>query len=263
MKKVVFITGVSAGIGLAVAKAFLASGDTVYGVSRRSFDYPGLCHICADVTCEAEIKAAVAEVIHKEKRIDILVNNAGMGISGSVENTSAEQMQKIFAVNNFGAVFALQAVIPIMREVGGGTIINIASVASVIPVPFQSFYVATKSSLLMLSDSLRMELKPFNIKVCSILPGDVKTNFTAAREKNPTDDAAYGERIHKSVAVMEKDEQNGLSPNEIAKKALWLSYKKNPPPRTVVGKKYQLVVVLAKFLPIRIVYYLIDKLYAF
>ena len=128
-------------------------------------------------------------------------------------------------------------------------------------LPFQSFYSCTKSAVSSLSEALRIELKPFNIKVSTILPGDVKTEFTARREKNKSNSVYYGERIDKSVEKMERDEQNGMSPSVIAKIALKIAKSKNPPVYVVGGASYKLLVGLSKILPKRLVVWAIGKLY--
>ena len=110
--------------------------------------------------------------------------------------------------------------------------------------------------------ALRNEVGCYGIKVCAVLPGDVKTDFTAKREKNVVDSEVYGERIQKSVAVMEHDEQNGYPPIGIAKAVYKLSKKKNPPVQKVGGAKYAMFVILAKFLPKNFVNAVVGKLYA-
>lgn len=112
-----------------------------------------------------------------------------------------------------------------------------------------------------MTEALRTELKPFGIKVSAILPGDVRTDFTANREKNPFDSDYYGDRINKSVNRMEHDEQNGMSPDVIAKIALRIAKRKNPPVYVAGGAQYKLLVALSKILPKRLVVWAIGKIY--
>ena len=259
MNKVVVITGASAGIGQATALMFIKRGYIVYNLSRRGT--PNIKHIKTDVTNIIDVRNALKTIFDTEGRIDILVNNAGMGISGAIENTNSVDVKRMFDVNFYGALYMMQEVIPYMRKMGGGTIVNMSSAAAKLPLPFQAFYSATKSALCSLSDALRLEVAPFNIKVTSILPGDVKTEFTEKREKNKSNDPIYGNRIDKSVATMERDEQNGMSPNIIADIVIKLSMKKNPTPVVVGGFKYAVLVHLAKILPYRFVLYVMGKLY--
>ncbi|MCQ2602295.1 MAG: SDR family oxidoreductase [Clostridia bacterium] len=260
MARIIVITGASAGIGKATAELFKQKGDKVYCLQRRKVD--GFESMSVDVTDRNAVFSAMEDIYKKEGRIDVLVNNAGFGISGAIEDTTEESAKRLFDVNFFGTVNASQAVLKYMRENGGGTIINISSVAAPLSIPFQAFYSASKAAVSSYTEALRLEVKPQNIKVTSVLPGDVKTDFTAKREKNVVDSAVYGERIQKSVAVMEHDEQNGYPPIVIAKAVYSLSKKKNPPVQKVGGKKYAMFVILAKFLPKNLVNAVVGKLYA-
>lgn len=257
--KVAVITGASQGIGNAIAKKFSENGYRVFNLSRTPAE--GIESIKTDVSDRENVFDSIGEVVKRAGRIDVLVNNAGFGISGAVEDTDESAVRKIFDVNYFGTLFATQAVIPVMRENGGGTIINMSSAGAPLSLPFQSFYSCTKSAVSSLSEALRIELKPFNIKVSTILPGDVKTEFTARREKNKSNSVYYGERIDKSVEKMERDEQNGMSPSVIAKIALKIAKSKNPPVYVVGGASYKLLVGLSKILPKRLVVWAIGKLY--
>ena len=261
--RVVVITGASSGIGSVVAKYFRDKGDIVYGLSRRAEDKDGITQISCDVTSKANVKNAIEKIIEREKRIDILINNAGCGISGSVENSELDDIKNMFDVNFFGAVNVTQAVLPYMRGNGGGKIINTSSVASVIPIPFQSFYSATKSSLDIFAKALRLEVKPFNIQVCNVLLGDTKSNFTSSRKKSVNDEGSvYQEVVKKSVAKMERDEQNGKDPITVAKAMYKLSLKKHLPPTKTVGVEYKLIVILEKILPAKFMLFVVSKLYS-
>ena len=259
--KVAVITGASQGIGNAIAKKFSENGYRVFNLSRTPAE--GIESIKTDVSDRENVFDSIGEVVKRAGRIDVIVNNAGFGISGAVEDTDESAVRKIFDVNYFGTLFATQAVIPVMRENGGGTIINMSSAGAPLSLPFQSFYSCTKSAVSSLSEALRIELKPFNIKVSTILPGDVKTEFTARREKNKSNSVYYGERIDKSVEKMERDEQNGMSPSVIAKIALKIAKSKNPPVYVVGGASYKLLVGLSKILPKRLVVWAIGKLYGY
>jgi short-subunit dehydrogenase len=117
------------------------------------------------------------------EEIDILINNAGNGFFGPVEELSLDNAQYQFEVNFFGLIRVLQAIIPIMRSRQSGQIINTSSLAGVICIPFQAHYSASKAAILRLTESLRTELKPFNIRVSSLLPGDINTPFDANTTK--------------------------------------------------------------------------------
>lgn len=261
--KVIVITGASSGIGNITAKFLNSKGYIVYGLARRQFKEKGITSIICDVTDKEQIKKAISEVLKKEKRIDVLINNAGFGISGSIENQKLEEIERIFNVNFIGAVNITQEVLPIMRKQKAGKIINTSSVASIFPIPFQSFYCATKASLDIWAKALRMEVKKFNIKVCNILVGDTKTGFTSVRQKSENDkNTDYEQIVNKSVEKMEKDEQKGKDPMSVAKVIEKLVKRKNLPVTKTVGVGYKCLVFLEKILPQSLMLFIVSKLYS-
>ena len=260
-KYVAIVTGASSGIGLATAKMLMQKGVKVYGMAHNDFEGEFDYFKC-DVTKPEQIEYAMNIIAEREDHIDFLVNCAGMGISGSVESSPDEKIRKIYDVNFFGTVNMCKAVLPYMRENKFGHIVNISSVAGELPIPFQTFYSATKASIESFTAGLSMEVRPFGIKAVCVLPGDTKTGFTAAREKNADDDASYGKRVESSVGQMEKDEQNGMTPESVAKVICKALFKKNPKPLNVVGFKYKFFLFLNKILPRRWVYKILFDLYA-
>lgn len=262
MEKVVLLTGGTSGIGLYAAKALAAKGCRVYELSRREAGADSVFHIRADVTDDRQVERAVREVLDREGRIDVVVNNAGFGISGAVEYTDTEEAKRQFDVNFFGMVRVNRAVLPVMHRQGSGRIVNLSSVAAPIAIPFQTYYSASKAAIRAYSLALQSEVRPYGIDVCCILPGDVATGFTAARQKSPAGDDVYGGRISRSVAVMEHDEQNGIPAEKagacVAKKAL----QKRAPLLCTLGGKYKVFVFLTRLLPTRLVVWLVGKIYA-
>lgn len=261
-KQVVLITGASSGIGKATATYFAERGYKVYGIARKDFNLEGVYPVLCDVTNKEAVKSAVDFVIKLEGQIDILINNAGFGIAGAIETTDIEDAKKQFDVNFFGAVNMTTEVLPYMRKRLKGKIINTSSVASFIPLPFQAYYSACKSSLDTWAKALRLEVKDYNIKVTNIQPGDIKTEFTTRREKKVDKKSPYYKKETKSIAKMEKDEQNGMPPIVIAKKMYKVAKRKNPPYTITVGASYKLIAFLQKILPTRFVMWVVSKLYS-
>lgn len=259
MNRIVLITGVSSGIGLELAKNFITCGDKVYGISRKPFELAGLVHIVCDVSNFEDCKKAINFVVEKENKIDIVVNNAGMGIAGSVENTSEEDAKKIFDVNFFGTFFISKLSLPHLRA-SRGRILNVSSVASKLSIPFQSFYSASKAGVDAISAGIRAEAKPFGVKVTTFFPGDAKTGFTGARIKQS--DGVYQSVFDKSITKMEKDEQNGMTSEYVAKVIFKTANRKNPPIIKTVGVQYKVFVAIAKVLPARLVEWIVSKLYS-
>ncbi len=262
MKNVAIITGASSGIGRYTAKALSERGCIVYDLSRRHIPGVNIKHLKTDVTSRENVISSVNEIIEAEGRIDIVVNCAGFGISGAVEFTDIEDAKRQFDVNFFGMVNVNKAVLPYMREKGGGRIINISSVAAVAHIPFQTFYSASKAATESYTCCLANEVKPFGISVTAIEPGDICTEFTQARNKSFDGDDIYEGRISRSVAGMEKDEQKGMSPefagNYIAKIAL----KKKVKPIYAIGTTYKFLSTLCKIFPCGLRNYVIGMLYA-
>ena len=263
MNRVIVITGGTSGIGLETAKALAEEGCTVYELSRReSGADPRVHHLRADVTDEAQCQAAVDEIVRREGRIDVLVNNAGFGISGAIEFTDTAEAQRQFDVNFFGMVRMNKAVIPVMRRQGGGRILSMSSVAAPIAIPFQAYYSASKAAVRTYTMALYSEVKPYGIEVCAIMPGDIATGFTAARRKNPDGDEAYGGRISRSVAVMEHDEQTGITAETAGKYVAEKAIQPRVPVLCTLGGKYKLFVFLTRLLPTKALVELVGKIYA-
>lgn len=261
-QKIALVTGGSSGIGLCTAQALRDVGCIVYELSRRDFSCDGIHHLSVDVTNEQAVQAAIAHVAAETGKIDVLVNCAGFGISGAVEFTALSDAKEQFDVNFFGMVNVTKAVLPLMREKGGGRIVNISSVAAVAHIPFQTYYSASKAAIESYTCALANEVKPFGISVTALQPGDICTGFTAARKKTIAGDDVYGGRIARSVAGMERDEQKGMSPefagNYIAKIAL----QKRVKPIYTVGFGYKCLSVLCKVLPCRLRNWIVGLLYA-
>ena len=261
-ESVAIVTGGSSGIGLAAARALRDQGLTVYILSRRPFSEKGLHHICCDVADERQCAEAFASVLHKAGDVDILVNCAGFGISGAVEFTELAEAKKQMEVNFFGCVNMTKAALTYLRERGNGHIVNISSVAAPAAIPFQAYYSATKAAINAWTAALANELRPYGVSVTAVQPGDIKTGFTAAREKSVAGDEAYGGRISKSVAKMEHDEQNGMDPAKAGAYVAKIALKKHPKPVYTIGFSYKAICILLKLLPSRLANWLIGKLYA-
>ena len=180
--KVALVTGASSGIGEATAERLAAAGYKVFGTSRRAVPagQRSFRMLTLDVTSDRSVEAAVAEVIRSAGRIDLLVNNAGFGVApAGAEESSMEQAQSIFDTNFFGVVRMTRAVVPHMRQEGGGRIINIGSVLGFWPMPYGALYAATKHAIEGYSESLDHELRTRGIRVSVIEPAYTKTPFDA------------------------------------------------------------------------------------
>lgn len=260
---VALVSGGSSGIGLEVVKGLSQAGCLVFELSRREETeaLPHVYHIQADITDEERVRQAVAEIAAAEGHIDILVNNAGFGISGAFEFNSDAEARRQMEVNVFGLANLIRAVTPHMRQQGWGRIVNLSSVAAETPIPFQAWYSASKAAINSLTMALANELKPFGISVAAVMPGDIRTGFTAARKKQNAGDEVYGGLISRSVAKMERDEQNGMEPRVVAALVCRLCLQKKVRPLYTVGLTYKFFVFLARILPKALVNAIIGRMY--
>ena len=187
--KVAVITGASMGIGEEIAKLFVENGAQVVMLSRdlgrleaaraRVGHAEQTLALQCDVRHREEIDRVLGLTMHHFQRIDIWVNNAGHGILDGVATVSMPDVRETFETNFFGTMEAMQAVIPIMKQQGSGSIINVSSVAGHIPIAFHGVYSATKFGMNAMGKAARMELLRHGINVLTVCPGYVKTDFAA------------------------------------------------------------------------------------
>jgi NAD(P)-dependent dehydrogenase (short-subunit alcohol dehydrogenase family) len=269
---IVLLTGGSAGIGLATAEYLMKQGYTVYAASRRGseniedpFSGGRIIGLCADVTIPESLETAVNRIVEEQGELSAVICNAGNGIAGAVEDTSLEEARYQMETNFFGVLNTVKACLPVFREQKHGKIIAISSVAAVAPIPFQGFYSASKSAIMLLMQSLSMEMKPYNVHCTCILPGDVKTDFTASRkytEASSLPSSEYTDAMKAAVQTMEKDEQNGMKPIVIAKAIAKVLQKEKPSPVVVPHITYKLLYLLIKLVPTRLKIWVISKMYS-
>lgn len=258
--KTLILTGGSSGIGKATVELFAEKGYKVFELSRHGENRECITHIDCDVTKPEDCKNAVAEVVSQSGKIDVLISNAGMGISGAIEFTDINEAKRQMDVNFFGAVNITQAVLPYMREAKRGKIIFVSSVAAIFAIPYQSFYSASKFAINAFAMSLKNEVRDFNIDVCCLLPGDVKTGFTATRAKEQKGSDIYT-HMNKAIESMEHDEEHGIAPERMAKKLYSLAETKNPTPFSTVGLIYHIFMFLGKVVPTKLAYWIVGKMY--
>lgn len=246
MKKVILITGASSGMGKESAKALIQQGHTVYTVARRIEQMQDLSElgghpIQMDVTKESDIQNVVDTIIQKEGKIDVLWNNAGFGLYGSIEDVPLDEARKQMEVNVFGMAAMTQKVVPYMRKANSGTIINTSSMGGKMYFPMGAWYHASKHAVEGLSDCLRLELKPFNIKVVVLEPGFIATEFGSVLldhfEKLPNN-SAYKDMMDKiAKGTADAAKGNGSSkPSEISDAIVKIVNSKNPKTRYKIGK---------------------------
>lgn len=265
MPEVVFITGASSGIGKAIGEYLHQKGYKVYGSSRNpKFEqHNGIHFLPLDVTKKETITTAINEILKKDGRIDFLINNAGKGITGALEETPDEEIEELFQVNYFGVLKVIKAVLPTMRKQNNGMIINITSIAGYMGLPFRGIYSATKGALELTTEAFRMELKPFNIKMTNIAPGDFDTNIAKGRYYTPIyEDSPYKKVYAQILKEMDRDVANGKDPIVMAKKVYHVMQQENPTIHYKVGEFLQKIsIALKHILPDKIYEKMLMKYY--
>jgi short-subunit dehydrogenase len=186
--KVVIVTGASDGIGLATARRLAAAGAKVVLSARSQEKLEATAQelkaqgyeataIPADMRRQADVDQLIAAAHRQYGQIDVLINNAGQAIAGDIASLDLEAFRQVIDLNIFGPVYAMQAVVPLMRQNGGGIIVNVSSMVSKMAIPGLSGYASTKSALNMISQTARGELAPENIRVITVFPRITATSF--------------------------------------------------------------------------------------
>lgn len=223
-RKVVLVTGASSGIGKATAQRLIQDGYTVYGAARRVEKMADLdAHehghaLQLDVTDEASCEAAVQTILDAHGRIDVLVNNAGYGSYGAVEDVPLNEARRQFEVNLFGLARMTQLVLPTMRAMRSGTIVNISSIGGKIYTPLGAWYHATKHAVEGFSDSLRLELADFGIRVVIVEPGAIGTEWDGIAVDNmmkTSGSGPYAAFAEATKRFMEDGYESGGSPPSV------------------------------------------------
>jgi len=260
MKKVVLITGASAGMGKETAKVLAQHGYTVYGAARRTekmkdLEQLGIKTLSMDVTNETSMVTGIQQIIANEGRIDVLVNNAGFGSYGAIEDVNIEDAKYQLDVNVFGAARLIQLVLPYMRKQHFGKIVNISSIGGKFATPYGGWYHASKFALEALSDALRNEVKQFGIDVIVIEPGGVKSEWAEIAYDNlvkASQQSVYKETIDKLSDFMKKAVAKNSEPSVISELILKSIETAKPKFRYVGGYMAKQAVIARKLLSDRL-----------
>lgn len=234
----VLVTGASSGIGRATADYLAAKGMQVAGTSRNISNAPeGAVRLVEmDVTDQSSVAAGVKRTVELLGGIDVLVNNAGISHVGPFEETPEELGRGIMETNFFGVLRVTKEVLPIMREHGSGSIINVGSLGGIMGIPFQSYYVASKFALEGFCESIRMELRNQGIRVVVIEPGNIKTEINRNRKVVEKVAPHYQKEYAAARGVIEKTVEDAEPPENIARLIYDLIRKKKPKLRYPAGK---------------------------
>jgi NAD(P)-dependent dehydrogenase (short-subunit alcohol dehydrogenase family) len=245
--KIWFITGISSGLGKALADDVMASGDFVIGTFRqvsqvdefnRNHAGKGLA-VQLDITDNKAISSAFESALAQFDRIDVLVNNAGVGFTGAVEEVSEEEVRGLFDANFFGTLKVTQTILPIFRKQVNGHIIQISSQAGIKSTPGFGIYNASKFALEGFSEALAAEVAPLGIKLTLVEPGPFRTNFAGgslveAKQNIEAYEATAGV-FKKRMKEVVNGKQEG-DPQKASKAIIKVVNSENPPLRLALGK---------------------------
>jgi short-subunit dehydrogenase len=271
--KVVIVTGASAGIGEATARMLAGARANVVLVARRQERLDQLkaeleqsgaraaLAIAGDVTSSEDRERIVRETMSEFGRIDALINNAGYGQRGPIEILPIESIRRNFETNLFSLIALTQLVIPIMRDKGGGRIVNVSSVAGRIARPLSSVYDSTKHALEAISDGLRGELAPFGIKVIIIEPGFIVTEFLGVANEVSRDvleqPGPYAEPIERLGGAVQRLRKLAGRPEDISDVIFKALTARNPRARYAAPGHARFALAAKRLLPARLFDYIL------
>jgi len=255
--KTALVTGASSGMGKSIAQRLIRDGYVVY-VAARSVDRmqdlaaQGARPLKLDVSSDDDIRAAVDQILAETRGVDVLVNNAGFGLYGPVEEIGLDEARYQFEVNMFGPARLTQLLVPAMRAKGAGTIVNITSMGGKIYTLLGAWYHATKHALEGWSDSLRLELQPFGIRVVIIEPGLIETGFGDVAGRGVVErfgDGAYGQTARAVARITEQSYRpgRGTPPMVVANLVSRAIRSRRPRTRYVVGRYAGLMIGVRKW----------------
>jgi NAD(P)-dependent dehydrogenase (short-subunit alcohol dehydrogenase family) len=267
------VTGTSSGIGRACALRLAAQGYRVFAGVRQNQDGQNLVRqanraggeltpVLIDVTDQSSIDAAAAEVASAvgDAGLAALVNNAGVGMTWPVEAIPLDDLRRIYEVNVFGQVAVTQAFLPLLRACAG-RLVNIGSIGDRLSLPYGAPLASSKWALASITESLRMELRPWGIHVVLIEPASILTDAVnkveqdaerVLREMDSSDRELYGESYRAMTQRAIERENSGDDPDVVARVVLRALAKKRPRTRYVVGKDGRLLAFLARWAPDRV-----------
>lgn len=261
--RVVLVTGASSGIGAACAAHLRERGFRVFGTSRRAESTgAGVEMVAMDVDSDASVEAGVTRVLERAGRIDAVVNNAGWALAGAVEDTPAGEARAQMETNLFGAWRVCRAVLPALRAAGGGYVVNIGSIGGRVGLPYQAAYSASKFALAGFTEALSGEVRPFGIHAVLVEPGNYRTGITATRRVARREGSPYAAFLARAMGVIERDEERGGDPAEVARLVARILETPSPRLRYMVGPAFERYAAKSKdFIPGRLFERIVTRIY--
>ncbi|MDE6104062.1 MAG: SDR family NAD(P)-dependent oxidoreductase [Clostridia bacterium] len=256
-KSTAIVVGGSSGIGCETCLRLSNRGWNVINISRTPCKSTKVKNMIADVAAGSTLTDVITDA-GKRYGVDALIYSAGFSMAAPIEYAKESDYRYLFDVNFFGALKAMQAVIPFMKE-NGGKIILVGSLGGDVPILYDAFYSASKAALEMLAREAYCELKHYGINVTALLPGGTSTGFTYKRKVYSDDEnRTYAQSVNRAVAALADMEQRGMSPAEVAEDIYGLLLSNKPPVVKACGFKNSAYRIFSHVMPEKVTLY-IDK----
>ena len=245
---IVLITGASGGFGETLGALLVEKNMTVYGTMRdpkgREGDY-AFTMLAMEATDAASVENCVADVLAREGRIDVLINCVNQMFIGSAQEQTIEEVRSLYDTNVFGVMRVCQQVAPIMRDQGGGTIVNMSSLGGLLAVPYMSAYTSAKFALEAFSEALSHELRPDHVDVVIMQPVAMKMERPASgAHLRVVENAPADSFSHKMLSQMARDTvASKLTPEIVASKVFEVITRKKKPLRVPMDRAIPLTLI--------------------
>ena len=245
--KVWYVTGASQGLGLILVKKLLEKGHKVAATSRDAhtlaqavglIDKDRFLPLAVDLNNLDSIDESIRQTIALFGRIDVVVNNAGYGMTGTIEETTEQEIRKIFNINVLATIDVVKSVLPVMRGQRSGYIINIGSVAGFVGAPGWSAYSATKAAVAAFSEVIALDVKEFGIRVTVVEPSGFRTGFLTQNSlaRIPTRIGGYEAVRHTQDRYLAANGKQAGNPDRAAEIFMELAENAEPPMHLFLGK---------------------------
>ena len=265
MPQVALVTGVSSGVGQALAPLLAERGWRVYGMSRRKAAGTQVKALPADVTDAVAVRSAIGELLAAEGRLDAVIHCAGIGGAGAVESMPQQRAAAVMDTNFWGSWNVCQASLEALRQSPRGRLLLVSSIAGHMGIPFRSVYCASKAAVIALSDSLRLEVRGSDLQVSCVSPGDIATNSIATQYRQPATElpALYRERYQRADDAMASNVDHGMDARRVAERMLEILQYDRLAPHYVIGEPLQKASTVARrLLPARAWEWVLSRYYS-
>lgn len=254
------VIGGSSGIGYETCVRLVNRGWNVTNISRTPCNNAKVKNVCADVTCGSQAFDAISSAA-ENYGVTALIYCAGCSMAAPIEYAKETDYKYLFEVNFFGALKAMQTVIPHLKK-RGGKIVLVGSLGGEVPIVFDSFYSCSKAALEMLAIEANTELNGYNVDVTAVLPGGTSTNFSFKRKVYPEEEnGTYAKSVNKAVAALSNMEQSGMKPGKVAEDIYKILIAPKPPIIKICGAKNTALRFATRIMPVKVTNYFDGRMF--